>query len=66
MFGSLMMLASGVFASSPSSARSSAWRCAGLSDSGNAARIRPASEMSRVSTVRPAAFVNARTIGSKE
>ena len=47
MFGSLMMLASGVLASSPSSASASATCCSGVRRSGNCARIRPASEMSR-------------------
>ena len=55
MFGSLMMLASGVLASSPSSARASPMRCSGSRCSGNEAMIRPASEMSRVSTATPAA-----------
>ncbi len=50
MFGSLMMLASGVLASSPSSARSSGCRP-------KAAARRPASEMSRVSTSTPAVEV---------
>ena len=53
MFGSLMMLASGVLASSPSSARSSGCRRSAGRRSGNAARMRPASEMSRVSTAMP-------------
>ncbi len=48
MFGSLMMLASGVVASAPSSASASGTRP-------NAARMRPDSEMSRVSTPTPAA-----------
>jgi hypothetical protein len=66
MFGSLMMLASGFLASSPSSARSLAMRCSGLSSSGNRARMRPDSEMSRVSTSMPAERVNACTMGSNE
>ena len=66
MFGSLMRLASGVFASSPSSARSSFWRWSGGSRSGKLARMRPASEMSRVSTTMDAAWVKAWTMGSKE
>jgi hypothetical protein len=57
MLGSLMMFASGVLASSPSSARSSFTRCAGASESGKFARMRPASEMSRVSTTTSAARV---------
>ena len=52
MFGSLMMFASGVLASSPSSA--SASRRAARSAVGNCARMRPASEMSRSSTSTPA------------
>ncbi len=54
MFGSLMMLAPGVFASSPSSASASSRRCSSVSRSGNCAITRPASEMSRVSTDTPA------------
>ena len=50
MLGSLMMLASGRLASSPSSARASATRWSSGSRSAKPARIRPASEMSRVST----------------
>jgi hypothetical protein len=38
----------------------------GFKDSGNAARIRPAREMSRVSTAIPADWVNVLTIGSRE
>ena len=66
MFGSLMMFASGVFASSPSSARSSFCRFAASSVSEKFAMIRPASEMSRVSTEMPAEPVNASMIGSSE
>jgi hypothetical protein len=58
MFGSLMMLASGVVASAPSSASASGTRP-------NAARMRPASEMSRVSTATPAAPANASMIGQE-
>ena len=54
MLGSLMMLASGCFASSPSSASASSTRCSSGSRSGNWAMIRPAREMSRVSTATPA------------
>ena len=57
MFGSLMMLASGVVASWPSSARSSLTFCASDSSSGNCDRMRPDSEMSRVSTTMPAVAV---------
>ena len=54
MFGSLMMFASGVLASSPSSASASATRCSSVRRSGNWARMRPASEMSRSSMSTPA------------
>ena len=54
MFGSLMMFASGVSTSRPSSASASSTRCPSASRSGNEARIRPASEMSRVTTSTPA------------
>ena len=59
MFGSLMMFASGVLASSPSSASASGARP-------NWARMRPASEMSRSSTSTPAAPANASMTGSSE
>ena len=64
--GSLMMLASGVVASAPSSARSSLIRCSSVRCSGNRARMRPASEMSRVSTSTPAEEAKACTTGRKE
>ena len=57
MLGSLMMLASGRFVSSPSSARWSGRFCAAVSFSGKLARIRPAREMSRVSNSMPEPFV---------
>ena len=66
MFGSLMMLAAGVLASAPSSARSSDCRCSAVRRSGNWAMIRPAREMSRVSTATPAWPVNAEMIGRNE
>ncbi len=66
MFGSLMMLASGVFASSPSSARASAIRWLSSRYSGNTAMIRPAREMSRVSTFTPAVDAYAWITGRKE
>ena len=66
MLGSLMMLASGVLASSPSSVRWSPTCCSGVSRSGNWARMRPDSEMSRVSTAMPAVLVKACTIGSSD
>ncbi len=64
--GSLMMLASGFVASSPSSASASGTRWASVRWSGKAARIRPASEMSRVSTVTPAVDAKAWMIGRSE
>ena len=66
MLGSLMMLASGVLASSPSSARSSETRWSPSRRSGNWARMRPASEMSRSSTSTPAMAANAWMIGSSD
>jgi hypothetical protein len=57
--GSLTMLASGVLARAPSSARASSARP-------NCARIRAATEMSRVSTLTPALAAYASTIGRKE
>ena len=65
MFGSLMMFASGVLASSPSSASASA-ALLSVRRSGNWARMRPASEMSRISTSTPAAPANASMIGRSE
>ena len=66
MLGSLMMLASGVVASSPSSARASLSAWSAGSRSAKAATMRPASEMSRVSTSTPAADAYAWTTGRKE
>ena len=66
MLGSLMMLASGRLARSPSSARASSIRLSSGRRSANCAMIRPASEMSRVSTDTPAAAAYASTIGSSE
>ena len=65
-FGSLITLASGRLTSSPSSARSSFTCWSAVSASGNAARTRPASEMSRSSTCTPATSVNALTTGSRD
>ncbi len=67
MFGSLMMFASGVVAMLAelgqvvglALGRRRGW-------SGKLARMRPASEMSRVVTLQSAAFANACTIGSSE
>jgi hypothetical protein len=66
MFGSLMMLASGVLASSPSSASASSTRCSSVRWSGTPRGCAPASEMSRVSTSTPAAPAKASMIGSSE
>ena len=66
MLGSLMMLASGVFASSPSSASESGTCWSSGSRSAKLARIRPASEMSRVSTSTPALAAYAWMIGRNE
>ena len=61
-----MMFASGVLANSPSSARlfGTCWSAGRTSL--HAARMRPANEMSRVSTSTPAVEVKASTIGSRE
>jgi hypothetical protein len=66
MFGSLMMFASGVVARAPSSARASSTRCASVSRSGNWLMMRPASEMSRVSTSTPAVLAYASMTGRNE
>ena len=66
MLGSLMMLASGFLASSPSSARASPTRCSSVRQSPNAAMMRPAREMSRVSTSTPAVEAKASMIGMNE
>ena len=66
MFGSLMMLATGVVASSPSSVSASPTRWSSVRCSGKSARMRPASEMSRVSTSTPAVEAKACTTGRKE
>ena len=66
MFGSLTMFASGLVASFPSSARASPIFWSSERYSGKLAIIRPASEMSLVSTAMPACRVNAWMIGSKE
>ncbi len=64
--GSLMTLASGRVTSSPSSARSSLTRCPSSRNSGKEASTLAASEMSRSSTVTPAAALNAWMTGSSE
>ncbi len=66
MFGSLMMFAPGVLASSPSSASASATRCSSVRRSGKPARMRPAREMSRLSTATPAVEAYASTTGRNE
>ena len=66
MFGSLMMLASGVWARSPNWVRKSGMRCCSVRLSGKFARMRPASEMSRVSTATPVPLVKAWMMGSRE
>jgi len=65
MFGSLMMFASAVLANAPSSANASGCRCSTVSRSGNWAKIRPANEISRVSTRTPAEIeaANANFLG---
>ena len=64
MLGSLMMLAAAVFASSPIQASSSGIFWPFVSLSGKLAMIRPASEISRVSTSTPVPLVYACTMGS--
>ena len=66
MLGSLMMLAAGVFASSPNSAKASGVCCSGGNHSLKLANMRPAREISRVVTETPAALANASTMGSSE
>ncbi len=66
MFGSLMMLASGLRASSPRKARLSGTRWASVRKSGKLARRRPASEMSLTATSTPVPLVKPRMIGSRE
>ena len=66
MLGSLMMLAAGVWARAPSSASASGMRWSSGRRSANAAMMRPAREMSRVSTPTPALAAYASMIGRKE
>jgi hypothetical protein len=66
MFGSLMMFASGSSVSAPSSARESGTRWASGSRLENTAKMRPDSEMSRVSTFTPACLAKACTMGKSE
>src|ERR1700753_158479 len=66
MFGSLMMFASGVVASLPSSASASCVFCSAGSRSLKLARMRPDSEMSRLSTAIPAGAANVWMIGKNE
>ena len=66
MFGNLMMLASGVFANSPSSAKASATFWSSVKTSGKTAKILPAKEISLVSTLIPEDWVKDSIIGNKE
>ena len=66
MFGSLMMFASGRVARLPSSVSASPMRWSSRRRSGNSARMRPASEMSRASTGTPATPAYAWMIGRNE
>src|SRR6185369_6451657 len=66
MFGSLTMLASGRFASSPSCVSQSGTSCAAVRFSGKLARILPAREMSASSMVIPLPPVYFLMIGSSE
>jgi hypothetical protein len=66
MFGSLMMFASGVLASAPSSASASSMRWSSGRRSANWAMMRPESEMSRVSTATPAVEAYASMTGRNE
>ncbi len=66
MLGSLMMLAAGVLASSPSSVSASGMRWSSFRYSGKTAMMRPASEMSRVSTGTPACEAYAWITGRNE
>ncbi len=66
IFGSFIILASGVLASFPKSAKSSEILWPSFKNSGNVAIIRPAREMSLVSISIFAVLVNALTIGKKD
>jgi hypothetical protein len=66
MLGNLMMLASGLSVIAPSSASASFVFWSAGRRSAKAARIRPASDMSRSSTSIPAFFAKACTTGSSE
>ncbi len=66
MLGSLMIVVSGSWVSRPSSARLSGTRCSSVRQSGKAARMRAASEMSLGWTSIPAGPVKACTIGRNE
>jgi hypothetical protein len=66
MLGSLMMLASGLSVSAPSSRGGHLALLRRGRRSGKTARMRPAREMSRVSTLMSACLVNAWTIGRNE
>ena len=66
MLGSFTILASGVLAISPNSAKSSLILRLGITLSGNWDTILPARDMSLVSTDTPAESVKALTIGRNE
>ncbi len=66
MLGNLIMFASGVFAKAPSSANASDTLSSGFRRSGKVARMRPAREMSRVSTLTAAGAAKAWIIGKNE
>src|SRR5690606_8708849 len=66
IFGSFMMFASGVFASSPNSAKSSFTLCSSERNSGKTASILAANEISRLSSCMFAGEVKAFTMGKKE
>ena len=66
MLGSLMMFASGVFARAPSSASASGTCWSSVRRSPKSERMRPESEMSRVSMSTPAVEANASMIGRNE
>ena len=66
ILGSLMIFASGVLARRPNSASASGIRCASVKLSGKLATIRPAREISLVSTSTPEEAVNARMMGKNE
>jgi hypothetical protein len=66
MLGSLMMLASGWWVRSPSLPRLSGIFWPSVRRSGKFARMRPAREMSEVSTAMPVPLVKAWMMGSRD